>query len=37
MYYGEYLGLDKVLSAQHPVTKQIGNEAHDETLFIIIH
>jgi len=37
LYYGDYLGLDKVLTAQHPVTRSIGNEAHDETLFIIIH
>ena len=38
MYYGTYLGLDKVLDAQHPVSFQPGNEpAHDEMLFIIIH
>jgi tryptophan 2,3-dioxygenase len=38
MYYGSYLGLDKVLDAQHPVSFQPGNEpAHDEMLFIIIH
>ncbi|WP_133472609.1 tryptophan 2,3-dioxygenase family protein [Sediminibacterium goheungense] len=38
MYYGTYLGLDKVLNAQHPVSFEAGNEpAHDEMLFIIIH
>lgn len=38
MYYGTYLGLDKVLEAQHPVSFEAGNEpAHDEMLFIIIH
>lgn len=30
--YGEYLALDQILSAQHPVSLQ-----HDEMLFIIIH
>ncbi|HLS81232.1 MAG TPA: tryptophan 2,3-dioxygenase [Steroidobacter sp.] len=30
--YGEYLGLDQILSAQRPVSVQ-----HDEMLFIIIH
>lgn len=38
MYYGTYLGLDKVLDAQHPVSFQEGNTpAHDEMLFIVIH
>lgn len=38
MYYGTYLGLDKVLDAQHPVSFEEGNQpAHDEMLFIIIH
>ncbi|EGN74443.1 tryptophan 2,3-dioxygenase (vermilion) [Idiomarina sp. A28L] len=37
VYYGDYLGLDKLLSAQHPVSPQYGPEAHDETLFIIVH
>ena len=32
MSYGDYLQLDKVLSAQHPLS-----EAHDELLFIIQH
>lgn len=30
--YGEYLHLDRLLDAQHPLTA-----AHDETLFILIH
>lgn len=30
--YGDYLQLDKLLDAQHPLTA-----AHDETLFILIH
>jgi len=32
MSYGEYLGLDKILNAQKPLTFE-----HDEMLFIIIH
>ncbi len=32
MSYGDYLGLEKILSAQHPLS-----EAHDEFLFIIQH
>ena len=30
--YGDYLGLDALLSAQHPLTSE-----HDEMLFIIVH
>jgi tryptophan 2,3-dioxygenase len=38
VYYSEYLQLDKILEAQHPVSFDTGNEkAHDEMLFIIIH
>ncbi len=37
IYYGEYLQLDKILGAQNLKSKEHGNEAHDETLFIIIH
>ncbi|WP_194755284.1 tryptophan 2,3-dioxygenase family protein [Aliidiomarina indica] len=37
VYYGAYLGLDKLLSAQKPVSPEYGPEAHDETLFIIVH
>ena len=37
-YYPDYLELDKILDAQHPVSYMEGNEpAHDEMLFIIIH
>ncbi len=32
MSYGDYLHLDKILSAQHPLT-----QAHDEMLFVIQH
>ncbi len=37
IYYGEYLELEKILGAQNPKSKEHGSEAHDETLFIIIH
>lgn len=37
IYYGQYLQLDKLLGAQQLKSAQHGNEAHDETLFIIIH
>jgi len=36
-YYGEYLGLDKILEAQFPESAARGVDAHDEMLFIIIH
>lgn len=36
-YYGDYLHLDRILSAQLPQSAVYGNEAHDETLFIIVH
>jgi tryptophan 2,3-dioxygenase len=32
MSYGGYLGLDQLLSAQHPISS-----LHDEMLFIVIH
>ena len=32
MSYGDYLKLDQILSAQHPLSNE-----HDEMLFIIIH
>lgn len=35
--YHDYLGLDKILSAQYPVSKKYGTMAHDEHLFIIVH
>lgn len=37
IYYAEYLKLDNILNAQNLKSKEHGNEAHDETLFIIIH
>jgi tryptophan 2,3-dioxygenase len=37
VYYSEYLHLDKFLDAQHPKSKEYGNESHDEMLFIIVH
>ena len=37
IHYASYLGLDKILTAQHPRSKQLGQEAHEETLFIIVH
>lgn len=36
-YYGDYLGLDKILDAQLPESEARGVDAHDEMLFIIIH
>lgn len=37
IHYGSYLGLEKVLDAQHPRSAELGKEAHEEMLFIIIH
>jgi len=37
VHYINYLELDKVLDSQHPISKQRGEEAHEEMLFIIIH
>ncbi|MEQ1553491.1 MAG: tryptophan 2,3-dioxygenase family protein [Ferruginibacter sp.] len=38
VYYSEYLALDKIINAQHPISFKEGNEpAHDEMLFIVIH
>jgi tryptophan 2,3-dioxygenase len=37
VYYGEYLHLNKLLDTQHPKSVEHGNEAHEETLFIIVH
>ena len=35
--YAEYLNLESVLNSQRPKSRNFGREAHDETLFIIIH
>lgn len=37
VYYGDYLQLPKILNSQDPESLKHGVEAHDETLFIIIH
>ncbi|MCB0396747.1 MAG: hypothetical protein KDD36_08845 [Flavobacteriales bacterium] len=37
VHYAEYLQLDKILSAQSLRSKALGEPAHDEMLFIIIH
>ncbi len=38
VYYGEYLQLNKIIDAQHPISFEAGKKpAHDEMLFIIIH
>ncbi len=36
-YYGDYLELPKILDAQKPLSKKFAQEAHDETLFIVVH
>ncbi len=36
-YYSDYLQLNKLLDAQHPESKNYGEEAHDEMLFILVH
>ena len=35
--YDDYLRLDKVLTAQYPLSKKYGKNVHDEHLFIIVH
>lgn len=38
VYYGDYLGLERVLSAQKPLSRGKGGApAHDELLFIVVH
>ncbi len=38
VYYTDYLELNKIIDAQHPISFKEGNKpAHDEMLFIIIH
>jgi len=36
-YYGDYLGINSLLSTQKPKSLEFGKEAHDEMLFIIVH
>lgn len=37
MLYGEYLMLDKILSAQRMLSKENNHPVHDEHLFIVTH
>jgi len=37
VYYGDYLKLDSLLAAQEPESVKLGQSAHDEMLFIIVH
>ncbi len=37
LYYRDYLQLDKILNAQHLISADYGQPAHDELLFIITH
>jgi tryptophan 2,3-dioxygenase len=37
MHYSDYLQLDKLLGAQQPESDKLGQPAHDEMLFIVIH
>lgn len=37
VYYGDYLHLEKILSAQELQSQKYAVPAHDETLFIIVH
>jgi tryptophan 2,3-dioxygenase len=37
VYYPDYLQLDRILNAQAPESDKLGQPAHDEMLFIIIH
>lgn len=37
VYYGDYLGLDRLLSAQKPLSGRGARAAHDELLFIVVH
>lgn len=37
VHYSDYLQLDKILDAQQPEGDRLGEPAHDEMLFIVIH
>src|SRR5262245_44299086 len=37
VYYPEYLGLERLLSSQHPLSDSAGKPADDEMLFIVTH
>ncbi len=36
-HYADYLQLDKILNAQELVSERVGDEKHEEMLFIIVH
>ena len=36
-YYHDYLNLNSLLNAQKPKSSEVGEEAHEEMLFIIVH
>lgn len=36
-HYGDYLQLESILNAQMPISRTLGEEKHDEMLFIIVH
>ena len=37
IHYASYLQIEKLLDCQSPRSKELGDEAHDEMLFIIVH
>ncbi len=37
VYYGDYLQIDRLLSAQEPESAKHGTPVHDEMLFIVVH
>jgi len=37
VHYGDYLRLEQILGAQFPESERLGELAHDEMLFIVIH
>ena len=37
LHYQNYLDLDKILDAQHPLSGEGKDAAHEEMLFIVIH
>ena len=37
LYYADYLNLPTLTSLQQTESAKVGNEAHDETLFIVVH
>ena len=37
LYYADYLKLNELVSLQNPESLKAGSEAHDETLFIVVH